>query len=92
MRELEVPAFEALRRTRRFRRHDERAMREMSGVQRDRKNYIHLVRQQSEELERLLCADRDDPEVFVDAAWDTDGLRGDVGLTSKPDLDSDSPR
>ena len=92
MRELGVPAFEALRRTRRFRRHDERAMREMSGAQHDRKNYIHLVRQQSEELERLLCADRDDPDVFVDAAWDTDGLRRDVGLTPTLDRGLDPPR
>lgn len=75
MKEMGLPAFESLRRVRRFRHHDERAMREMSGQQRDRKNYLHLVRQQSEELERLLCVDRDDPEMNVDAAWDVEGLR-----------------
>ncbi len=78
MKEMGLPAFESLRRVRRFRQHDERALREMSGQQRDRKNYIHLVRQQSEELERLLCVDRDDPEVSVDAAWDIDGLRAEI--------------
>jgi monovalent cation:proton antiporter-2 (CPA2) family protein len=78
MREMGIPAFESLRRVRRFRYHDERAMREMSGQQRDRKNYIHMVRQQTEELERLLCVDRDDPDVNVDAAWDIDGLREDI--------------
>ncbi len=92
MRELGVPAFESLRRARRFRRHDERALREMSGMQRDQKNYIHLVRQQSEELERLLCADRDDPEVDVDAAWDAESLRRESASKGDPGSREDSPR
>ena len=92
MRELGVPAFESLRRARRFRRHDERALREMSGMQRDQKNYIHLVRQQSEELERLLCTDRDDPDVFVDAAWDAESLRRESASKGDPGSREDSPR
>ena len=75
MKEMGLPAFESLRRVRKFRSHDEQALREMSGLRHDRKNYIHLVRQQSEELERLLCVDRDDPEMTVDAAWDDQSMR-----------------
>ena len=79
MRELGMPAFEALRRTRRFRVHDERALRELSGKREDHKTFIHLVRQQSEELERVLATDSGGLGSDVDAAWDTEGLQREAG-------------
>jgi len=82
MRELGMPAFEALRRTRRFRVHDEQALRELSGKREDPKAYMHLVRQQSEELERVLATDSNDLWSDVDEAWDTEGLRREVAGTS----------
>jgi monovalent cation:proton antiporter-2 (CPA2) family protein len=82
MRELGMPGFEALRRARRFRVHDERALRELSGKRGDRATYIHLVRQQSEELERVLSGDSSDLWSDVDAAWDTEGLRREQAQTS----------
>ena len=82
MRELGIPGFEALRRMRRFRVHDERALRELSGKRTDTKNYMHLVRQQSEELERVLATDSSDLWSDVDAAWDTEGLANELGRTS----------
>jgi monovalent cation:proton antiporter-2 (CPA2) family protein len=75
MRELGMPAFEAQRRMRRFRVHDERAMRELSGKREDTKAFMHLVRKQSDELERLLSTDSSDLWADVDAAWDTENLR-----------------
>ena len=75
MRELGMPGFEALRRTRRFRVHDEQALRELSGKRGDTKTYMHLVRQQSEALERVLATDSSDLWSNVDEAWDTEGLR-----------------
>ena len=75
LRELGMPGFEALRRTRRFRVHDEQALRELSGKRGDKKTYIHLVRQQSEALERVLATDSSDLWSNVDEAWDTEGLR-----------------
>jgi len=75
LRELGMPGFEALRRTRRFRVHDERALRELSGKRGDKKTYMHLVRQQSEALERVLATDSSDLWSNVDEAWDTEGLR-----------------
>jgi voltage-gated potassium channel Kch len=83
MRELGMPAFEALRRTRRFRVHDELAMRELSGKREDKKTYIHLVRQQSEELERLLSVDNSDLWSDVDAAWDSERLRREVAKATE---------
>jgi monovalent cation:proton antiporter-2 (CPA2) family protein len=81
MRELGMPGFEALRRMRRFRAHDERALRELSGKREDSKAYLHLVRQQSEELERVLAADSSNLWSDVDAAWDTEGLRNEHAQT-----------
>jgi monovalent cation:proton antiporter-2 (CPA2) family protein len=75
LRELGMPGFEALRRTRRFRVHDEQALRELSGKRGDTKTYMHLVRQQSETLERVLATDSSDRWSNVDEAWDTEGLR-----------------
>jgi monovalent cation:proton antiporter-2 (CPA2) family protein len=75
MRSLGMPAFEALRRTRRFRVHDEIAMRELAGKREDKKAYMHMVRQQSEELERVLRTDSSDLWSDVDFAWDAESLR-----------------
>ncbi len=82
MRELGMPGFEALRRTRRFRDHDERMLRELSGKRHDQKTYMHLVRQQTEELERVLGADGGDLWSEVDAAWDSASLRREFGGAS----------
>jgi Kef-type K+ transport system membrane component KefB/voltage-gated potassium channel Kch len=90
MRELGIPGFEALRRMRRFRVHDERALRELSGKRTDTKNYMHLVRQQSEELERVLATDSSDLWSDVDAAWDTEGLANELGQTSDKLLEPES--
>ncbi len=84
MRELGVPGHEAVRNTRLFRRHDEEALRRMSGHRGDRKAYIHLVHQQSEELERLLREDDRDRDESFDAAWDAASRRREFG-TGNPD-------
>ena len=78
MSEIGVPAFEALRRVRRFRLHDEAAVREMSGQREDATAYIHLVRQQIAALEKVMGADLEDLGTDLDAAWDSSSLRGEV--------------
>jgi voltage-gated potassium channel Kch len=90
MRELGMPGFEAQRRMRRFRMHDERALRELSGQREDTAKYMHLVRQQSEELERLLSTDNSDLWSDVDAAWDTDSLRRE-SVSADQSSDSGAP-
>jgi monovalent cation:proton antiporter-2 (CPA2) family protein len=84
MRELGLPGFEALRRTRRFRAHDERALRELSDKRKDHATYIHLVRQQSEELERVLSADSSGLWSDVDAAWNVEELQHEPAQPSDP--------
>jgi monovalent cation:proton antiporter-2 (CPA2) family protein len=79
MSELGVPAFEALRRVRRFRRHDEAALRELSGQREDAAKYIHLVRQQTAALEEVLSSDLEDMGADIDAAWDSTSLRDEAG-------------
>ena len=76
---LGVPAYEAHRRGRMFRRHDERALREMAGSRADQKAYVHSVRQQTEELERILRSDERTFHPEDDAAWDTTSLSGEAG-------------
>ena len=75
LRAVGVPAFEAHRLGRIFRRHDEKALREAVEVRSDRRAYLHLVRQQTEELEHVLRTDREALELEHDAAWDTTSLR-----------------
>jgi monovalent cation:proton antiporter-2 (CPA2) family protein len=75
MRLLGVPGHEAHRRARTFRRHDERALRELKGVRGDQASYIRTARLQTTELERLLRTDHEQLDLEQDAAWDSDALR-----------------
>ena len=63
--------------------HDEQALRELSGQREDAKTFMHLVRQQSEELERLLGTDSSDLWNDVDAAWDNEWRRREKGGVSE---------
>jgi len=75
MRAVGVRAYEAGRRARLFRRHDEEGLRELAAMREDRPAYIRRARQQLEELERILTADRLVADEQRDAAWDTRALR-----------------
>jgi voltage-gated potassium channel Kch len=75
MRAMGVRAYEAGRRARLFRRHDELGLRELAAMREDRPAYIRRARQQLEELERILTADRLEADEQRDAAWDTRTLR-----------------
>ena len=62
-----------------FRRHDEKALRELAGMRGDQRAYVHGVRQQTEELERILNADLRDFHPEDDSAWDDESLRREFG-------------
>ena len=79
MRTLGFPGHESYRRARMFRKHDETALRELAGKRADRKAYVLGVRQQTEELERILRADATDFHPEEDAAWDDESLRREFG-------------
>ena len=79
MRQLGMPAHEAVRRGRMFRRHDEQALRDLADVRSDEKAYVRGVRQQTEELERIMRADQLGFRPDEDGAWDSDSLRREFG-------------
>jgi voltage-gated potassium channel Kch len=82
MRELGVPGYEANRLGRMFRRHDEQALHELAGVRVDQKAYVHGVRRQTEELERILRTDERFFHPEDDPAWDAEPLRREFGSDS----------
>jgi voltage-gated potassium channel Kch len=70
----------AHRLSRAFHRHDERNMKEMARLRHHEKDWLRVVRQRVEELERVMKADLADPELSVDAAWNAESLREDTTL------------
>jgi CPA2 family monovalent cation:H+ antiporter-2/glutathione-regulated potassium-efflux system protein KefB len=61
-----------------FLKHDENALRELSSMRGDKKEYLSAARQYIAELEELIQSDDADPELERDAGWDIDSLREEV--------------
>lgn len=78
MRMLGVRAHRAHRAAKTFLKHDEKALRELSLMHRDKKEYLSAARQYIAELEELIQSDDTDPELERDAGWDIDSLREEV--------------
>jgi voltage-gated potassium channel Kch len=79
-----IPAFQAHRAARRFRRLDEESVRELSVMRHDRKAYVSRAREMIRELERVLRADLERRDEAHDAAWDTGSLRCEYGGGDAP--------
>lgn len=73
--ELGFRAHQSYRAAQVFRSHDERSLRELSGLRADRGGYLSAARQRIEELERLMQADRADAGLDRDMGWDPESLR-----------------
>lgn len=69
-------AHQSHRMAQQFRRHDEESLRELTAARRDT-GYLGAVRRRIEDLERMLRADRADPDLSRDAGWDAESLRAD---------------
>ncbi|MFB3056188.1 MAG: cation:proton antiporter, partial [Ignavibacteriaceae bacterium] len=78
MRMLGVRAYRAHRAAKTFLKHDEKALRELSLMHGDKKEYLSAARLYIAELEELIQSDDTDPELERDAGWDIDSLRGEV--------------
>ncbi|TDJ55672.1 MAG: potassium transporter [Ignavibacteria bacterium] len=78
MRMLGVRAYRAHRAAKTFLKHDEKALRELSLMHKDKKEYLSAARQYIAELEELIQSDDTDPELERDAGWDIDSLREEV--------------
>jgi monovalent cation:proton antiporter-2 (CPA2) family protein len=72
---LGLRSYHAHRMAKTFRLHDEEALRELSGMRHDRKQYFTAARRSIRDLEQLLLSELEDPGVSRDAGWDTDSLR-----------------
>lgn len=68
-------AYSTGRAARTFRRHDEAALRELAAMRSDRALFLTTAKQRIAELEHLLQADRAEPDLERDAAWDPTSLR-----------------
>jgi len=82
--EVGYRAHDAHRRALAFRRLDERFLRELREHRHDEAVYVHEAKRRVEALEELLRADRTEPDLEVDAAWDSEPLRREHG-DPKPD-------
>lgn len=68
----------ALRAARTFRESDERTLRELAVLRRDRPAYLLQARERIRQLEELMAADLEH-ETERDAGWDVEGLRREFG-------------
>jgi monovalent cation:proton antiporter-2 (CPA2) family protein len=78
---LGLRSYHAHRMAKTFHIHDEEALRELSGMQHDKKKYMNLARQSISDLEQLLLSELEDTGVSRDAGWDTDSLREEADQT-----------
>ncbi len=58
-----------------FRKHDDRALKHLSAIRDDRKQYINLAREKIEELEKVIEEDLQDRSLDHDAGWDVETLK-----------------
>jgi hypothetical protein len=66
------------RAARKFLRHDEESLRELTTKRREA-GYLGAMRRRIEELERMFQADLGEPDLSRDAGWDAESLRADYG-------------
>lgn len=72
---LGARAHTAHRAAQTFRRHDDRAMRELTAARGDRRVYLSAARQRIEDLETLFRRDLAARDLDADAGWDPESLR-----------------
>jgi monovalent cation:proton antiporter-2 (CPA2) family protein len=75
---LGMRAYTAERAAQKFVRHDEESLRELTEQRADRTTYLSAARQRIEDLERIMLADRAEPQLNRDSGWDPESLRDEV--------------
>jgi CPA2 family monovalent cation:H+ antiporter-2 len=85
LRMLGFRAHQAHRAAQKFVRHDQESLRELTAARRDgQATYLNTARRRLEDLERLLLADRAEPELDRDAGWDPESLRNEARARMAP--------
>ena len=75
----------AHRAAQKFRHYDEEALRDLTARRRaGGATYLSAIRQRIEELERIMLADRAEPDLNRDAGWDPETLRDEVRRVAAP--------
>lgn len=78
MRMLGFRAHRAHRAAKMFLKHDEKALRSLTQVRGNKKEYLSAARQYIAELEELIMSDLQEPDLNRDAGWDPETLREDI--------------
>jgi CPA2 family monovalent cation:H+ antiporter-2/glutathione-regulated potassium-efflux system protein KefB len=73
-----------------FRKHDEKALKDLAAVRDDRKQYINVARERIEELEQIIRSDINAKTLDQEIGWDIESLREEAvssasGITVLPD-------
>ncbi len=72
-------SYQATRSARKFRCHDDDALRELAALRHDQKRYLSKARERIRLLEEILLAEHRDAGEERDAGWDVESLRRDFG-------------
>lgn len=92
MRMLGIRGFHAQRAANMFRKHDEKVLKNLSAVRKDKKVYFSMAKSAIAELEELIQADMTDTDLERDAGWDSDSLREEVLARFQPLPKPDEPK
>jgi monovalent cation:H+ antiporter-2, CPA2 family len=68
-------SYQAYRSAMIFRKHDDNALKHLSAIRDDHKQYINLAREKIEELEKFIEADIQNRNLDRDAGWDVESLK-----------------
>jgi hypothetical protein len=79
---LGIRRYRAHRLARAFARHDERFLREVAATRHEVEDFFSMIRKRRAEVERTLKADLGRPGSHLDAAWDVQTLRAEMGSSS----------
>ncbi|MES0490524.1 MAG: monovalent cation:proton antiporter-2 (CPA2) family protein [Leptospirales bacterium] len=70
--------FQAHRAAQSFRNRDESALRDLSKLKHDSKDYLNQARQVIRDLEKVMLKEAETKDLFKDIGWDSESLRVDV--------------
>ncbi len=71
-------AYQLERIAKKFKKHDQEALKSIAAVRDDQKEYVNTVRQRIEELEELMKSDLVEEDLQRDIGWDAESLRKEI--------------
>ncbi|WP_143309620.1 monovalent cation:proton antiporter-2 (CPA2) family protein [Chitinophaga vietnamensis] len=77
-------AYHSRRAARTFLKQDERALKDLSALRDDKKQYVNIMKERIEEMEKLIASDRIKTWLDEGQGWDPDGIRDEVRGETRP--------